>query len=88
MGDLHNHKKLNILINDSNPIILLPGGITFYIDGNNGANLYLNGSLLACGIHYTEIEQNGLGVGFEFFNNDDVQIGDYISVSFINNINI
>lgn len=88
MGNLHNHKKLSIPINEDISTVLLPNGKTFYLGNANGADLYLNGSLLTCGVHYLEVEQNGVGVGFQFFSDDDVQIGDYISVDFVENIEI
>lgn len=88
MGDLHNHKKLSIPINNDMSTVLLPAGTTFYLGNANGADLYLNGSLLVCGVHYSEIEQDGTGVGFEFFDNEDIQVGDYVSVYFVKNIEI
>jgi hypothetical protein len=86
MGDLHNHKKIDIPINSNTSTVLLPEGETFYLGILNGADLYLNGALLTSGVHYTEIEQSGVGIGFQFFEEDEILEGDYITVSLVRNI--
>lgn len=85
MGELHKHRKWETLITDNISTILLPEGEKFYLGILNGADIYINGTLLVGGIHYNEIEDNGFGVGFEF-EQGDIHSGDYITVNWVENI--
>lgn len=87
MGDLHDHKKIDLVIDNDTSTVLLPHGTTFYLGILNGADIYLNGVLLAYGIHYTEIANEGLGVGFSF-EEDEIKAGDCITISYVEYIDV
>lgn len=70
---VHKHNKYAIKIMDSNiSTIMMPSGKNFNLDilNRNGLQVYLNGALQVCPLHYNEIIDpldDTKGVGIDFY---------------------